>query len=56
VHQREAKARHAQLMLLRSFDKLTRLGDMAGAVADLDLCIASRPRQQAPLQPRADTA
>ena len=41
VHQREAKARHAQLMLLRSFDKLTRLGDMAGAVADLDLCIAS---------------
>ena len=43
VHQREAKARHAQLMLLRSFDKLTRLGDMAGAVADLDLCIASSP-------------
>ena len=43
VHQREAKARHAQLMLLRSFDKLTRLGDMAGAIADLDLCIASSP-------------
>ena len=43
IHQREAKARHAHLMLLRSYDKMTRLGDMAGATADLDLCIASSP-------------